>query len=75
MSTGTAKATPTLAFTPESAIWEGMPTSSPCALSSAPPELPWLTAASVWIAPVMVKPLGASMLRSRPETMPALALA
>ena len=26
-----------------------MPTNSPCVLTSAPPELPWLMAASVWI--------------------------
>jgi hypothetical protein len=28
-----------------------MPTSSPCALTSAPPELPGLMAASVWMKP------------------------
>ena len=74
MSTGIANATPTLPLTPEAAIWAGTPTSSPAAFRSAPPELPWLTAASVWIAPVMEKPLGASIVRPRPDTMPALAL-
>ena len=73
VSTGTAKATPTLASTPESAIWAGIPTRAPVASRSAPPELPWLTAASVCTAPVIVKPLGASMLRPSPEAMPALA--
>jgi hypothetical protein len=32
--------------------------------------LPGLTAASAWIAWAAVKPLGASIVRSRPETMP-----
>ena len=37
---------------------------------SAPPELPGLRAASVWMAWATVKPLGAWIVRSRPETMP-----
>ena len=30
-------------------ICELMPISSPCVLTSAPPELPWLMGASVWM--------------------------
>ena len=52
VSTGMAKPTPSLP--PESlAIWALTPMTSPCASSSGPPELPWLIAASVWIAPGM----------------------
>ena len=38
--------------------------------SSGPPELPGLRAASVWIVPVIAKPLGESIWRRRPETIP-----
>ena len=51
-----------------------MPSTSPAALSSGPRELPGFSAASVWIAWATVKPFGASMVRSTPETMPALML-
>ena len=40
------------------AIWEFTPTTSPCSLSSGPPELPGLSAASVWIAPVILRAVG-----------------
>jgi hypothetical protein len=35
---------------PEERIEELIPTSAPVASTSAPPELPWLMAASVWMA-------------------------
>src|SRR3954465_4130098 len=34
-----------------------MPRTRPRASSSGPPELPWLIAASVWIAPTVAKPV------------------
>ena len=44
---------------------------SPCMLSSGPPELPWLIAASVWIASrIAVTPFGAWISRLMAETMP-----
>ena len=51
----------------------GMPTSSPLALSSAPPELPELMAASIWITEMPREKLLALMSsRSSPEMMPAV---
>ncbi len=48
-----------------------MPTTSPRASSSGPPELPGLTAASVWITPVVGKHTpGAAIWRSSWETTP-----
>ncbi len=41
-------------------------------LSSGPPELPWLIAASVWIAFGIVLPSGAWMSRPTALTMPAV---
>jgi len=41
-------------------------------LKRGPPELPWLMAASVWIASLMVKLLGASICRWSALTMPAV---
>ena len=38
-------------------IWALMPSTRPRPSSSGPPELPWLIAASVWIAPVVSKPV------------------
>ena len=70
MSIGIAKPTPTLASMPESAICELMPITWPCMFSSGPPELPWLMAASVWIALLIGKPFGASIWRATAETMP-----
>ena len=50
---GTANPTPSLP--PESlSICELTPTTRPSRSSSGPPELPWLIAASVWIAPLIV---------------------
>ena len=54
------------------AIWETTPITLPSASSSGPPELPWLTGASVWIASLIVKPFGASMSRSTALTIPAV---
>jgi hypothetical protein len=73
---GTAKPTPELvAFVePFVAIWSTIPITLPEASSSGPPELPGFSAASVWIACATVKPLGAWIVRSRPETMPVLML-
>ncbi len=45
-----------------------MPTSSPRALMSAPPELPWLIAASVWMKSV-TPPLCERLLA---DTMPSV---
>ncbi len=66
---GTAKPTPTLPWT---GLWidSSTPRTSPLAFSSGPPELPGLMGASVWIMPVNARPLGAVLLRPRPETMP-----
>ncbi len=47
-----------------------MPITSPSALNSGPPELPGLMAASVWMPPVMVAPLGDCSSRSVAETTP-----
>src|SRR5437763_8062756 len=51
-------------------IWSARPSTRPLPSSSGPPELPGLIAASVWIAPVMVKLLGAVMLRPTALTIP-----
>ena len=58
-------------FAPVSpAICELTPTTSPLELSSGPPELPWLMAASVWIESLIVKLFGACIWRWRALTMP-----
>jgi hypothetical protein len=49
-----------------------MPTTWPSRLSSGPPELPGLTAASTWIRPVRVCPLGSVNDRPSAETTPEL---
>jgi hypothetical protein len=50
-----AIAKPTPSFPPESlSICAVTPMTRPPRSSSGPPEFPWLMAASVWIAPVMV---------------------
>ena len=59
---------------PAVAICEFTPITRPLASSSGPPELPGLIGASVWITLSMRKPLGASISRSRPETIPAVAV-
>ena len=63
---GIAKPIPTFPSVPEPPvrIWELTPITSPRALISGPPELPWLIAASVWIAWSIVEALfGASIVR------------
>ena len=66
-------------------IAELTPTTWPCAFSSGPPELPWLSAASVWMTRSMGVPSGevserwsaltipSVMLRSRPSGFPIAA--
>jgi hypothetical protein len=56
------------------AIWELMPMTRPRASSSGPPELPGLIGASVWMTLSISKPSGARISRSRPETMPEVAV-
>ena len=51
-------------------ICELMPRTSPPASSSGPPELPWLIAASVWIAPAVLKPVSDWIERPVAETTP-----
>ncbi len=48
-----------------------MPTTSPRAFTSGPPELPGLMAASVWSRPSNGVPLGPGRLRSSALTMPS----
>ena len=69
MSTETAKPTP-LPSPVVVWIWALMPSTSPRASSSGPPELPWLIAASVWIAPSVSKPVSDSIERSSAEMTP-----
>ena len=47
-----------------------MPITSPAALNSGPPELPWLMAASVWIAPGMANPVPLDSERLMADTTP-----
>jgi len=47
------------------------PTTSPSSVTSGPPLLPGLTAASVWMASAMENPFAAGSVRSTPLTMPA----
>jgi hypothetical protein len=47
-----------------------MPSTWPLALTSGPPELPRLIAASVWIAPTIWKPVSESIARSVADTTP-----
>ena len=64
-------ANPTPEFEPEFVwIWSLRPSTWPSPSSSGPPELPGLIAASVWIAPSIVKLLGAVMLRPTALTIP-----
>ena len=69
MSTGTAKPTPSPP-PPVDWICELMPITCPRAFSSGPPELPWLIAASVWIALPMRKAVSDSMSRPVAEMTP-----
>ena len=71
VSIGIAKPMPTLPLPPPPvSIWELIPTTSPEASISGPPELPGLIAASVWITLEIEKPLGAWIWRWSAETMP-----
>src|ERR671921_625119 len=73
VSIGTAKPTPS--NPPDSeAIWAFTPMTVPRESSSGPPELPGFIAASVWTAPSIVYPFGASMGLSVPLTMPVVTL-
>src|SRR5579859_6697184 len=77
MLDGIAKPTPELDPCPVGvvllvSIWSAKPSTLPLPSSSGPPELPGLIGASVWIAPVMVKLLGAVMLRPTALTIPAV---
>ena len=69
MSTGTAKPTPEPSPV-EVWIWALMPSTRPRPSSSGPPELPWLIAASVWIAPMVSKPVSDWIERSSAEMTP-----
>ena len=69
MSTEIAKPTPTLP-PPAERIWELIPITRPRASSSGPPELPRLTAASVWIASEIEKSVSASIVRFFADTTP-----
>ena len=70
---GTAKPMPSLP--PDSLlICVLTPTTSPAALSSGPPELPWLMAASVWIELEMVKLFGEVISRFSALTMPLVSV-
>src|SRR5687767_7322333 len=55
-------------------ICELIPTTRPSPSSSGPPELPWLIAASVWIAPAIAKSFGAVISRSRALTTPVVSV-
>jgi hypothetical protein len=55
---------------PSLSICDVTPITRPCMSSSAPPELPWLIAASVWIESSIVKPFGAVCWRWRALMMP-----
>ena len=58
---------------PAARIAVTIPTTSPAALTSGPPELPGFTAASNWIrSRIVCTPPGARYWRSVPETTPAL---
>ena len=70
MSTGTAKPTPALAPDVD-AMAELMPMTLASASIRGPPELPGLMGASVWMSPVSM-PMGDSISRSSPLTMPAV---
>ena len=77
MFAGTAKPIPTLppdASPLAVAICELIPMTRPLASSSGPPELPGLSAASVWITLSIAKPLGAVSRRWSAETTPVVSV-
>ena len=55
-------------------ICELTPMTWPSALISGPPELPGLSAASVWMAPEILAPSGAWRLRCSADTMPVVSV-
>ena len=59
---------------PPVAIWELTPITRPAASSSGPPELPGLSAASVWITSSIANPLGAVIRRCSAETTPVVSV-
>ena len=64
-----AKPTPSLA--PDwLSIWLFTPMTRPCMFSNGPPELPGLTAASVWIAPAIEYELSELIVRLSALTIP-----
>ena len=69
MLTETANPTP-LPLPLADRICELIPSTRPSASRSGPPELPRLIAASVWIAPLIGKPVSASIERLSAETTP-----
>ena len=74
---GTAKPMPMLPLSgllgSSDRIWLVMPITWPSSLISGPPELPWLMAASVWMAPrIWTSPWSEPMSRFRAETMPVV---
>ena len=76
---GTAKPMPLLlacppAELPVDSICEFTPITRPAESSSGPPELPGLSAASVWITPSIEKPFGALISRSRALTTPVVSV-
>ena len=56
------------------AIWELTPITRPVASSSGPPELPGLSAASVWMTSSIANPLGAVMRRWSADTTPVVSV-
>mmetsp|Transcript_10629 Transcript_10629/g.21040 ORF Transcript_10629/g.21040 Transcript_10629/m.21040 type:complete len:286 (-) Transcript_10629:585-1442(-) len=68
VSMGMAKATPALVPAPSEAVL--MPISLPSLSMSGPPELPGLIAASVWITPLILRPVGATICRFLPLITP-----
>ena len=63
---------PTFPWPPAVWICELTPITSPRASSSGPPELPWFSAASVWMTWSIVKPFGAVSGRCSALTIPAV---
>ena len=68
-STETAKPTPSPP-PPVDWICELIPMTRPAESRSGPPELPWLIAASVWIASWILKLVSESIVRCSPDTTP-----
>jgi hypothetical protein len=69
---GIANPMPTFPSTVPPWICALTPTTFPSGRGEGPPELPWLIAASVWIASGIVRPLGAWISRPTALTIPAV---